>query len=136
VRTSPRRFRTKYGLQTGQEWLRSRYLEERDKWLTPEKLHYIFKRIPYHDAYGREIVDYEFIYLLHDDPDAANRQLQKECNAFFADLKLRLARQEREKAEAKELIAQYVKSRRSRRQKKQSGQLSLPTHAPATPAHR
>ena len=73
---------TKWGRITSQEWLRRRYLDDLERWLPPEKLHLIFTRQPYYDAWRNEIRDLEFEALVRSDPDAAWQQLHAEFGAF------------------------------------------------------
>lgn len=91
---------TKWGRISSQEWLRRRYLEDLERWLPPEKLHLIFTRTPYHDAFGVEIRDFEFEALVRSDPDAAWQQLHAEFGAFRQQLHAWLAGKAARQAEA------------------------------------
>ena len=91
---------TKWGRITSQEWLRRRYLDDLERWLPPEKLHLIFNRTPYYDAYHNEIRDLEFEALVRSDPDAAWQQLHAEFGAFRQQLHTWLAGKAARQAEA------------------------------------
>ena len=95
-----RRFRTKWGMLTGSEWIEARYREQLNKWLTPEALHYIYTWTPFCDANGEQVHDLEFLRLLHQDKDEAWAQLRREEVAFRLELaQMRRRRQEQEAAE-------------------------------------
>lgn len=91
---------TKWGRISSQEWLRRRYLDELERWLPPEKLHLIFLRKPYYDAWRNEIRDLEFEALVRSDPDAAWQQLHAEFGAFRQQLHAWLAGKAARQAEA------------------------------------
>ena len=110
---------TKWGRITSQEWLRRRYLDELERWLPPEKLHLIFTRTPYYDAYRNEIRDLEFEALVRSDPDAAWQQLHAEFGAFRQQLHAWLAgkaaRQAAAQAENAAAVRSYISRRRKQR---------------------
>ena len=116
---------TKWGRITSQEWLRRRYLDDLERWLPPEKLHLIFTRQPYYDAWRNEIRDLEFEALVRSDPDAAWQQLHAEFGAFRQQLHAWLAgKAERQaaaqaaraaqKTENAAAVRSYVSRRRKR----------------------
>jgi len=116
---------TKWGRITSQEWLRRRYLDELERWLPPEKLHLLFTRTPYHDAYGVEIRDFEFEALVRSDPDAAWQQLHAEFGTFRHQLRFWLAgkaarqaaaqaARDAQKAENAAAVRSYISRRRKR----------------------
>lgn len=132
---------TKWGRISSQEWLRRRYLEDLERWLPPEKLHLIFTRTPYHDAFGVEIRDFEFEALVRSDPDAAWQQLEAEFVHFRHQLRFWLAgkaaRQAAAQAEAKAARAAQkaknaaaVRSYISRRRKRSPATTHQPTLLP------
>ena len=110
---------TKWGRLTGAQWLEARYQHELAQWLTDEALHYIFTRTPYHrieyNHRGQEvrveIIDYEFRYLLEDDPEAARAQLLEERTAFYADLEVRRTKRKQEESSLDDAKSDYVKRR-------------------------
>ena len=130
---------TKWGRLTGAQWHEARYQHELAEWLTDEALHYIFTRTPYHrieyNQHGKEIreeiIDFEFRCLLEDDPDAAHAQLLEEKAAFYADLKVRLARRNQEESALDSAKSEYVKrgarAGRHRRARPGSGSRSRST---------
>ena len=89
-RTNPpmadRTILTKYGRITGQQWIRQRFYEQFDDWLTPQALHYIFTRTPAAAEDGTPIVHPSFERLVFVNPAAANNHLIGEANAFFDEL--------------------------------------------------
>lgn len=112
---------TKWGRLTAQEWLRRRQSEDMDKWLGPEQLHYVLTRIPFRDANGYEIVDFEFRRLLQDDPDQAHAQLHREFQAdriFQAQRQIQLAAErEAQKAAVSDFVQQKTATSRKRQRK-------------------
>jgi hypothetical protein len=86
ARSMPITFNTKFGRVSGPEWIRLRFLEESEKWLTDEALHYCFTRTPYYDANGSEIHDTSFLRLLRESPAEAAKQLSQECDAYLNHL--------------------------------------------------
>jgi hypothetical protein len=100
----PLTFNTKFGRVTGPEWIRQRFLEEAEKWLTDEALHYCFTRTPYYDANGREIHDTGFLRLLRESPGEAARQLSQECDTYLNHL----AVGDKQRAEQEEAAHQQI----------------------------
>jgi hypothetical protein len=103
---------TKWGRVTGQQWLRLRYLEELNEWLSDEKLHYIFTRTPFRDECNREIIDYRFREELIRDPYSAAWQLRQEEAAYYADLQIRYQQQHQDQQKLARQGKDYVKRKR------------------------
>jgi hypothetical protein len=86
---------TKYGRITGQQWIRRRFYEQFNDWLTPQALHYIFTRTPATTEAGTPIVHASVERLCLINPEAAENHLIGEANAFFDELPARDQRRRR-----------------------------------------
>lgn len=100
---------TKWGRLTSQQYQRRRAQVELEEWLTDEALHYLFTRTPYRDA-DNQIVDHHFRYLLQQDPDAAQAQLQREERDYYAWLAEHDRHRHRETVDQAAACAAYVRS--------------------------
>jgi hypothetical protein len=120
---------TKYGRVTSQEWLLLQQRERIAKWLPDHKLHLVLIRAPFKDpSTGIEITDPEFERLLDEDPEAAQRQLQREFDADRAmNLEADRQREIERRRDAQHLRSYVTGKRRSRSKRKHSPQLSLIT---------